>query len=133
MSYPALHLCGVAVTKIGNSSVDYAAAIFAPTDPAKSVLTDAVWGHFATGTGYKSESGSGSRSDSENGSGSGSNSEICSGTGSDSVIDAFEPAPLAIGRSTHVFVDKANGNRPTRIPDDMREGMQRILCKDLRE
>ena len=84
---------GLSVPHVGNTSLLYKTAMFAPKDNNLSL----VGGNFAHGH-FKHDP------------------DICS-----HILDRFEDSACCTGEYVHVFVNPKNDNRPTTIPDDWRK------------
>lgn len=104
-AYPDVYMAGLAVVKLGNSSVRYKLGLFPLHSPSLPFPCDLVLGHWS-GSELLSEPHS-------------------QGTEPRVLARVVEVAAVT-GDSTHVFVDPAN-SKPTPIPQDWRQGLANIL------
>ncbi len=88
ISFPEIALAGLAISRIGRSSVQYSVAIFRKKKNQNAIKSQEL------GTGYPNH----------------------------------QETACAIGQCTHVFVDTST-NRPIKLPDTMREALEKISLK----
>nr|XP_054765978.1 uncharacterized protein LOC129272919 [Lytechinus pictus] len=97
LNFPEVILAGMAVTKLGNSSVTYTVGIFAEREASKEVTKAlSIGGHLIE------------------------NNDLAS-------FDGFKEIAASVGQCVHVFVDLNGDQRPLRIPDESRIPLSNIM------